>query len=207
MKNSCSFSSGPNVLLCLGLGLILLGTTRTSGQSQSQNPQANRNTSAVTTPPAQTEAEKKAAERRRGFEEQKNRLDGGGSSAQGTAKHTPVTDKEFWVDPINLNMVPNESQDIHVWDWRYNDVSARVSWSLSDSGIVDMMVKHHATITAKTPGTVSVIGNIDGHRVEAIVTVYRRENLPDGVPRTVSKPLPLNNGGRHRVNTVTTSPN
>jgi len=78
-------------------------------------------------------------------------------------------------------MVPNESQDIHVWDWRGNDVSARVSWSLSDTGIVDMMVKHHATISAKMPGTMSVIGSIDGHTIEAIVTVYRGEKLPDGV--------------------------
>lgn len=108
MKNSRLLSSRPGFFLCLGLSLVLLGTTRVSAQSQSQNPQAHPNTSTATAPTAQTEAQKKAAERKKRFEEQKALLDGGGASS-GPAKHLPVTDKEFWIDPINLNMVPKES--------------------------------------------------------------------------------------------------
>lgn len=67
-----------------------------------------------------------------------------------------------------------------------------------------MTVRHHATITAKMPGTLSLVGTVDEHNVDgiAIVPIYRGENLPANVPRSVSKPCQLNNGGRHGANTV-----
>jgi hypothetical protein len=110
------------------------------------------------------------------------------------------------MDPLYANMLTNETVEIHMWDWRNNDVSARVSWSLSGSGVVDMTVKHHAILTARVPGTVSVIGQIDGRKtIEAIVTVYRGEKLPSGTPRTVSSP-PTRTEGRRNVQTVTVQP-
>lgn len=190
------------LLICFTLALPCLQGAR--AQSPSQDPKAAASTSDTA---AQAEAQKKAAERKKRFEEQKNLLDGGGSASSGSAAHAPATDTVFWMNPIRWNLMPNETQELHVWDWRNYDVSARVSWSLSDSGIVDLQVKHHAIITAKMPGTVSVIGQIDGHTVEAIVTVYRGEKLPPGVPPFVSSPPPNRRfGGRYR-STVTVIPN
>jgi hypothetical protein len=113
------------------------------------------------------------------------------------------------MEPIGVNMVANESQELSVWDRRGtgNDVSARVSWDVSDYGIVGMTVNRHATITAKMPGTVTVTGRIDGHVVQAIVTVHRGEKLPDGVSRTVSAPPVRRTGGRRNIMTEISSPN
>ena len=191
------------LLICFTLALPCLQGARAQSQSLSQDPKAAPSASDTA---AQTEAQKKAAERKKRFEEQKNLLDGGGSSAPGEANHAPVTDSVFWMNPIRVNMVANETQEVHVWDTWSNDVSARASWSLSDSGIVDLQVKHHAIITAKMPGTVSLLGTVDGHTVEAIVTVYRGEKLPPGVPPFVAKQPPLIHRGRFR-STVTVSPN
>lgn len=205
MKQSLPFNRRRlSLLLLLGWGLAFFLVSRGMGQSSSQDQKSTPSTSPTT---AQTEAQKKAAERKKRFEEQKALLDGGGSATPGAAKHAPATDTEFWIDPIGLNMLPNETQEIHVWDWRGNDVSARVSWGMSGNGIVDMTVKHHAIVTAKMPGTVSVTGTVDGHTVEAIVTVYRGEKLPPGTPPTVLARPALNHGGRHSVSTVTVSPN
>jgi hypothetical protein len=194
-------------LLLLGAGLVFLMVSRGTAQSPTQDPKAAPSpaaapSSAVTQSPsdtaAQTEAQKKAAERKKRFEEQKNLLDGGGSKGP-AAKHVPVTDPDFWIDPIGVNMMATETQELSVWDWRYDEVSARVSWSLSNSEIVDIMVKGRATITAKMPGTVSVFGYIDGHTVEAVVTVLRGEKLPPGIQRTVSAKPPINHGYKTRA--------
>jgi hypothetical protein len=192
------------LLICFSLTLPCLQGARAQSQSPSQNPKAAPSTSDTA---AQTEAQKKAAERKKRFEEQKNLLAGGGSASSGDTKHAPATDTVFWMNPIRWNLVANQTQELHVWDWRNIDVSARVSWSLSDSGIVDLQVKHHAIVTAKMPGSVSVIGQIDGHTVEAIVTVYRGEKLPSDVPPFVTSPPPNRRvGGRFR-STETVSPN
>jgi hypothetical protein len=196
-------------LLLFSASLALLLVPRASAQSASQDPQT-ATTPAATAP--QTDAEKKAAERKKRFEEQKRLLDGdgggggGAAAGAGSASHAPQKDWEFWMDPLYANMLPNETQEIHMWDWRNNDVSARVAWSLNGSGVADMTVKHHAFLTAKNAGTVSVIGQIDGKTIEAIVTVYRGEKLPPGTARTVSSPPPPRNGGRRNVQTVTIQP-
>jgi hypothetical protein len=111
------------------------------------------------------------------------------------------------MNPMAVNFLGNETQELHVWDMHGNDVSARVSWGLSNNGIVDMTVNRYATITAKMPGTVNVTGQIDAHTVEAVVTVYRGEKLPWDVSRAVSAPVPVRTGGRRNTMTVTTSPN
>jgi hypothetical protein len=194
------------LVLCFTLVLPCLQGARAQSQSPSpsQDPKAAPSTSDAA---AQTEAQKKAAERKKRFEEQKNLLDGGGSASSGSATHAPVTDTLFWMNPIRWNLLPNETRELHVWDTRNYDVSARVSWSLSDSGIVDLEVKHHAIITAKMPGTVSVIGQIDGHTIEAIVTVYRGERLPPGVPPFVTSPPPRRSVRGQFRSTETVSPN
>jgi hypothetical protein len=222
MSKSLLFSSWRrSLLLLLGFGLVLFLAPRGGAQSPSQDPKTAPTPStnlspAVNPSPAaaapQTEAQKKAAERKKRFEEQKNLLDGGGGGSAGAgAAATPAatTDSEFYMNPIAVNMVANESQELHVWDRRGtgNDVSARVSWGLSNSGIVDMTANGYATITAKMPGTVNVTGRIDGHDVQAVVTVYRGEKLPWGVPRAVSAPPPVRTGGRRNTMTVIESPN
>jgi len=47
---------------------------------------------------------------------------------------TAALDTEFYMDPIGVNMLDNESQQLRFWDRRGtgNDVSARVSWGLSN---------------------------------------------------------------------------
>jgi hypothetical protein len=57
------------------------------------------------------------------------------------------------------------------------------------------------------PGTATVTGKIDGHTVEAVVTVHREEKLPWGIPRTVSAPPVVRTGGRRNTMTVITTPN
>jgi hypothetical protein len=199
------YSRQSGLLLFLCSGLVLLLVPRAGAQTPSQNTQAAPSTSA---PATQTDAEKKAAERKKHFEEQKRLLDGGGSAGgAGAASHAPQKDWEFWMDPLYVNMLMNETQEIHMWDWRNNDVSARVSWSLNGSEAVDMAVKHHAILTAKMPGTVTVIGQIDGKTIEAIVTVYRGEKLPSGTPRTVSSPPTRTTGARRFIQTGKVQPN
>jgi hypothetical protein len=200
------YSQRLGLLLLLSSGLTLFLVPRCSAQAPAQDPQA---ASAPSADAPQTDAEKKAAERKKRFEEQKRLLDGGGSAGAGAgaASHAPQKDWEFWMDPLYANILTNETVEIHMWDWRNNDVSARVSWSLSGSGVVDMTVKHHAILTARVPGTVSVIGQIDGRKtIEAIVTVYRGEKLPSGTPRTVSSPPTRTEGRRRNVQTVTVQP-
>jgi hypothetical protein len=198
------YSRQIGLLLFLCSGLVLLLVPRAGAQTTSQNTQAAPSTSA---PATQTDAEKKAAERKKHFEEQKRLLDGGGSAGgAGAASHAPQKDWEFWMDPLYANMLMNETQEIHMWDWRNNDVSARVSWSLN-GGAVDMAVKHHAILTAKMPGTATVIGQIDGKTIEAIVTVYRGEKLPSGTARTVSSPPTRTEGRRRFIQTGKVQPN
>ena len=203
-KSVMSASRRLGLLLLLSSGLAPFLVPRCSAQAPAQDPQA---ASAPSANAPQTDAEKKAAERKKRFEEQKKLLDGGGTAGAGAASHAPQKDWEFWMDPLYANLLTNESVEIHMWDWRNNDVSARVSWSLSGSGVVDMTVKHHAILTAKVPGTVSVIGQIDGRKtIEAIVTVYRGEKLPSGTPRTWSSPPTRTEGRRRNVQTVTVQP-
>jgi hypothetical protein len=202
------YSRRLGLLLLLSSGLALFLVPRCSAQAPAQDPQA---ASTPTANAPQTDAEKKAAERKKRFEEQKRLLDGGGGAGAGAgagaASHAPQKDWEFWMDPLYANLLTNESVEIHMWDWRNNDVSARVAWSLSGSGVVDMTVKHHAILTARVPGTVSVIGQIDGRKtIEAIVTVYRGEKLPSGTPRTWSSPPTRTEGRRRNVQTVTVQP-
>jgi hypothetical protein len=212
-KSTPFFSRRLSLLLLCTVGVGALLAPPVGAQSTWQDTKSDSSSAATpsaTAPAAQTDTQKKAAERKRRFEEQKALLDGGGRAGPGaTGARAPVTDSEFYIDPIAANMVPNESQELHVWDRRGtgNDVSARVSWGLSSSGIVEMSVKGYATITAKMPGTVNVTGNIDGHAVEAIVTVYRGEKLPSGVPRVVAAPPPVRTGGRRNTMTVITNPN
>ena len=214
MNKSPRFSNRRRDLVTLfALSLALLGVRRGVAQSPAQDPKASpSSTAAASSAPAtaQTDAQKKAAERKRRFEEQKALLDGGGGAAAGAAA-TPAaaTDTEFYMEPIAANMLPNESQELSVWDRRGtgNDVSARVSWNLSNSGVVDMTVNRHATISAKMQGTVTVTGRIDGHEVQCVVTVYRGDKLPWGVSRTVSAPPIPRRGGRRNTMTVTESPN
>jgi len=216
MNKSALFSGRRrDFVIFFTLSLALLCVGRGAAQAPAQDAKATPSSTATTatsSSPAtgQTEAQKKAAERKRRFEEQKALLDGGGGAAAGAAA-TPAaaTDSEFYMEPIAVNMVAGETQELSVWDRSRmgNDVSARVSWNLSNSGIVDMAVNRHATITAKAPGTVTVTGTIDGHTVEAVVTVHRGEKLPGGVPRTVSAPPVRRTGGRRNTMTVTESPN
>jgi hypothetical protein len=208
-KYSPFYSRRLGLLLLLSSGLVLFLVPRGAAQSPSQD---SRTTKTPTATAPQTDAEKKAAERKKRFEEQKRLLDGGGgggASAGATAAHVAATDSEFYINPIALNMLTSESQELHVWDHRGtgNDVSARVSWSLSGSGVVDMTVKNHAIVTARIPGTVSVIGQIDGHTVEAIVTVYRGEKLPPGIAPYVSAPPPVRTGARRFIQTGKVQPN
>jgi hypothetical protein len=195
MNNSspfCRERRGLLLLFTLGLVLFLLPRSAAQAQSTTQDPKAAASASDTV---AQTEAQKKAAERKKHFEEQKMLLDGNAAPGE---KHAPVTDSVFWMNPIGVNMVADQTQEVHVWDTWGNDVSARASWSLSNTGIVDLQVKHHAIITAKMPGTVSVLGTVEGHTVEAIVTVYRGEKLPPGIPPFVTKQPPLMHRGRYR---------
>jgi len=204
MNKSLSFCSrrlGLALLLMSSLALLLV--PRGSAQTPAQDPQA---ASSTTTPAPQTDAEKKAAERKKRFEEQKRLLDGNAAAGAGAGSHAPQKDWEFWMDPLYANMLMNETQEIHMWDWRNNDVSARVSWSLN-GGAVDMAVKHHAILTAKMPGTATVIGQIDGKTIEAIVTVYRGEKLPSGTARTVSSPPTRTEGRRRFIQTGKVQPN
>lgn len=205
MNKSLLFYGRRLGLLLLISSLALFLVSRASAQSASQDAKTAA-TPAATAP--QTDAEKKAAERKKHFEEQKRLLDGGGSAGAGAA-HVAATDSVFYINPIALNMLTSESQELHVWDHlgTGNDVSARVSWSLSGSGVVDMTVKGHAIVTARVPGIVSVIGQIDGHTVEAIVTVYRGEKLPPGIAPYVSAPPPrVRTGGKRFIQTVTEQP-
>jgi hypothetical protein len=211
-KTSAFFSRRRGLLLLLSAGVFCFLAPRSAAQSASQDAKAAP--SSTTTPstqaaPEQTEAQKKAAERKRRFEEQKKLLaEGGGASAVAGATANPVAsvDNDFYVNPVALNMLANETQEIHVWDMWNNDVSARVSWGLSNNGIVDMKVNRFATITAKMPGTTNVTARIDGHEIAAVVTVYRGEKLPWGVSQAVSAPPPRKTGGRRNTMTVTTSP-
>lgn len=213
MNKTSGFPSRGLGLLLLSAGVVSFLAPRGAAQSASQDPKTAPSPAAAPSTPAtpeQTEAQKKAAERKRRFEEQKKLLaEGGGASAGAGATANPVTsvDNDFYVNPVALNMLANETQEVHVWDMWNNDVSARVSWGLSNNGIVDMKVNRFATITAKMPGTTNVTASIDGHEIAAVVTVYRGEKLPWGVSQAVSAPPPRKTGGRRNSMTVTTSPN
>jgi hypothetical protein len=200
------------LMLLLSTGAVSFLAPRGRAQSTSQDPKAAPSPAATPSTqaaPEQTEAQKKAAERKRRFEEQKKLLAEGGGNAGAGATANPVAsvDNDFYVNPVALNMLANETQEVHVWDMWNHDVSARVSWGLSNNGIVDMAVNHHAIIIAKMPGTTNVTARIDGHEIAAVVTVYRGEKLPWGVSQAVSAPPPRKTGGRRNSMTVTTSPN
>jgi len=212
MNKTSAFFSRRRGLLLLSAGVFCFLAPRGAAQSASQDAKAapgSTTTPSTQAAPEQTEAQKKTAERKRRFEEQKKLLaEGRGGSAGAGASANPVAavDNDFYVNPVALNMLANETQEIHVWDMWNNDVSARVSWGLSNNGIADMKVNRFATITAKMPGTTNVTARIDGHEIAAVVTVYRGEKLPWGVSQAVSAPPPRKTGGRRNSMTVTTSP-
>src|SRR5580693_2459268 len=116
MNKSLSFYSRRlGLLLLFSASLAFLLVPRALAQAPSQDPQATTTTPAGTAP--QTDAEKKAAERKKRFEEQKRLLDGGGSAGAGAgaASHAPQKDWEFWMDPLYANMLTNETVEIHMW--------------------------------------------------------------------------------------------
>jgi len=182
MKYSCLHSKRPSVLLCLGLGFVLLGSTRTSGQSQ---PQSQSGTSSPATPA--DDAAAKAAERKRKFEEQRKLMESGYSPSKEESRRS---DPDLMITPSDVNLLVHDRLQFHVYD-KGKEVGGG-SWSAMPGRILGSWFEKGGvfTIEAKSPGTARVGVMIGSRATSVLVTVYPGDKMPKGVdrPAEVIKP-------------------
>jgi hypothetical protein len=133
-------------------------------------------------------AGKEAAERRRKFEEEKRRLEGG---EQANPPETPSDrDQTFFVSPARATMLVGEAWLFSSFDIRGKTLTDESEWTVSSSSVVDVSTVRTGLITAKAPGTVTVRAQNAGRSAEATVTVLSGTKLPPLTIRWLAPQIP-----------------
>lgn len=165
-------------VFCLAVGV--------SPQSSTQSPQTSTSQSE-----AQGSAAAKAAERKRRFEEEKQRIEG-----QQRVETPPCTDGKpaIYITPTTAAMLVGESRTFDLSDTKGQHLTSAAEWSISDSYRIALKPGIEPTITAKNEGTFKVTARIDTRTAEATIKVYPGNELPIGTVRWSVAPMPCFGG-------------
>lgn len=139
---------------------------------------------------ATEDAAGKAAERKKRFEEAKERLENSASQPQsGTASSSAssscsYSQSDLSLSPALVNMVVGNTQRFSLFDLAGHKLTAQADWSVSDSSIAEIRVEGgEPVLTSKEKGTVRVQARVDSHSAESTVNVIGPEDMKPGTVR------------------------
>jgi hypothetical protein len=179
-KSLSSSSRSMGLLLLLGLGLCFL-VPRGTAQSASQDPQTSAS-SPATAP--QTDAEKKAAERKQRYDEQRKLLEGGVVPPKEERRRN--ADPDLMFSPLEANLLVHEQVAFRLFDKGNVDVTGKGSYGAGPTKVVNFyIVRGLPTVVAAGPGTARLGVTVGNRHAEAIITVYPGDKLPKDVQRTI----------------------
>lgn len=158
----------------LGLG------SAPSAEAQAQAPNAGNSS----TPSATPDAAAKAAERKKRFEEEENRLENA-ERAQTESKSEPAkaSDDDLAISPVLVNMLVHETQSFSLFDSGGHNLTSKAEWTLSNSYVADLTTNEVPTISTKDVGTLTVSARVGRRTAQASVTVHPGDTLPIGTIR------------------------
>jgi hypothetical protein len=129
----------------------------------------------------------KAAERKKRFEEEKQRVEG-----QERSQTPSCTDGKptLYITPAETGMLIGESRGFALFDTDGHKLTAAAEWSVSSSYHATIAQGDQPTVTAKNEGTFKVTAKIDTRTAEATVKIYPGDKLPIGAVRWKVAPIP-----------------
>jgi hypothetical protein len=162
--------------------------------AQTPSSQSGASSTSGTTSPSSDAA--KAADRKRRFEQEKERLESVGprpqaptqSTAQGDNCHASPDD--LMLSPNLVNMLVGETQRFSLFDVAGHKLTSQGDWSVSDSSTADLAVEGGVPVlTSKRTGSMRVSARVGGRSVEATINVITPEDMKPGTIRW-SSPSP-----------------
>jgi hypothetical protein len=182
-KSLVFYDQRVSLFLLVSSSLMLFLVPRGSAQSPS-------------TPTSQSgagdSAAAKAAERKKRFQEEKQRLEG-----QERTETPPCTEGKptLYVTPAEASMLIGESRGFTLFDTDGHKLTKDAEWSLSSSSLATLAPGAEPTVTAKNEGTFKVSARIDTRTAEATVKVYPGDKLPIGTLIWKVAPIPCSKHG------------
>lgn len=168
-------------MICPLAGLMLLFALDFAARQEPtpalQNPTSTQDPAAV-----------KAAERKKRFEEERRRLEEGTTDNLAGVVSSP--NQTLFVSPAKVSMLAADSQSFCVFDIEGHDLTASAEWSLSTSGVVDLVSEPEPEITARNQGNVRLLAKVNGQVAEATVAVFSGDKLPVGTVRWQTPLIP-----------------
>jgi hypothetical protein len=153
-------------------------------QAQPQNPPAALQSQPVSQDP---ETAARAAERKKRFDEAKQRLE-----ADGRAQTPPCTEGKptLYISPTEASMLVGETRTFSLFDTDGHKLTATAEWEVSSSYLAGIKPGPEPMITAKNEGTFTVTARVDTRTAEAKVKVYPGQVLPIGAVIWKAAPVP-----------------
>jgi len=134
----------------------------------------------------------KAAERKKHFEEQKQRIEGQEQLVQ--AADCKAGKPTLYITPDKAGMLIGESRGFALFDTDGHKLTASADWSVSSSYHATLKQGDEPVVTAKNEGTFKVTARIDTRIAEASIKVYR-DKLPIGATIWSVAPVPCGKSG------------
>jgi hypothetical protein len=192
-KSQAFYGRRPSSLLLLSASLVLFFVPRGSAQSPSQNPQT-ATTPSVPTP--QTDAEKKAAERKKRFEESKKTLESKDPPEPQPKTQSPSPNPNSAAKPVSqpaakivfnipVTMGVGETERFYLFDEQRGKVTAEAEWTVKgESSAADFSVVGGVpTVVGKGSGVVVLSGVLGDRSAVATITILPRDQMADYGPR------------------------
>jgi hypothetical protein len=134
-----------------------------------------------------SDADAKAAARKKKFEEDKRRLESAESQPAADSRDPQQT---LFISPVLVNMLVQDTQKFSLFDIEGHNLTSKAEWSLSNTYVADLTFDGIPMITAKDHGTVTVRARVGSLSTEASVTVLSGDKLPVGTIRWQAPKIP-----------------
>jgi hypothetical protein len=172
-------------LITMWLLLGLVCSAASQQVSQSPDTSTSQNTAADS-------SAAKAAERKKHFEEQKQRIEGQEQPVQTPA--CQAGKPALYITPDKAGMLIGESRGFALFDTEGHKLTAAADWSVSSSYLATLKQGDEPMVTAKNEGTFKVTARVDTRTAEATINVYR-DKLPIGGIIWSVAPVPCGKSG------------
>ena len=170
------------------LQLLALVALFFSSQSPgTQQPTQPTQTSQIPQTSDSDDAAARAAERKKRFDEAKQRLE-----ADGRAQTPPCTEGKptLYISPTEASMLVGETRTFSLFDTDGHKLTAAAEWEVGSSYLAGIKPGPEPMITAKNEGTFTVTARVDTRMAEAKVKVYPGKVLPIGTVIWKAAPVP-----------------
>jgi hypothetical protein len=127
-----------------------------------------------------------AAERRRRFEEVKQRLENDETAS--AVSPGGVHSDELRMGPIFASLLVGQGRRFHLYDRWWRLLAGKALWSSSNPAVVEV-TGDEGDVIAKAEGTATIRARLGTFEAEAEVKVYPGTSLPEGTP-IWTQPLP-----------------